>query len=114
MLINITGGPDLTLYEVNAASTIIREAADEDANIIFGAVIDESMHGEMRITVIATGFGKEGAAVAAAMANTAMPATPAAVHSTSGGRYTATDDEPRRSRCADLHSEESRLSDFKE
>ena len=76
VLINITGGPDLTLYEVNTAATIIREAADEDANIIFGAVIDDSMHGEMRITVIATGFVKEGAAVAAAMANTAMPATP--------------------------------------
>jgi len=76
VLINITGGPDLTLYEVNTAATIIREAADEDANIIFGAVIDDSMHGEMRITVIATGFVKEGAAVAAAMANTAMPVTP--------------------------------------
>ena len=43
VLINITGGPDLTLYEVNVASTIIREAADEDANIIFGAVIDENL-----------------------------------------------------------------------
>ena len=56
VLINITGGPDLTLYEVNAASSIIREAADEDANIIFGAVIDEKMADEMKITVIATGF----------------------------------------------------------
>src|SRR3954465_11816684 len=43
VLINITGGPDLTLYEVNEASSIIREAADEDANIIFGAVIDENV-----------------------------------------------------------------------
>ncbi|MGH9941085.1 MAG: cell division protein FtsZ [Pyrinomonadaceae bacterium] len=59
VLINITGGLDLTLYEVNEASTIIREAADEDANIIFGAVIDESMRDEMKITVIATGFDKE-------------------------------------------------------
>ena len=56
MLINITGGPDLTLYEVNEASTLIQEAAHEDANIIFGAVIDETMpEGEMRVTVIATG-----------------------------------------------------------
>ena len=54
VLINITGGPDLTLYEVNTASTIIREAADEDANIIFGAVIDENLRDEMKITVIAT------------------------------------------------------------
>ena len=61
VLINITGGPDLTLYEVNEASSIIREAADENANIIFGAVIDESMRDEMRITVIATGFDREAA-----------------------------------------------------
>jgi cell division protein FtsZ len=77
VLINITGGPDLTLFEVNAASSIIREAADEDANIIFGAVIDENMHDEMRITVIATGFHNEAAAVAAsASANITMPPQP--------------------------------------
>lgn len=58
VLINITGGADLTLFEVNEASSIIREAADDDANIIFGAVIDESMHDEMKLTVIATGFDK--------------------------------------------------------
>jgi cell division protein FtsZ len=55
LLINITGSPDLTLFEVNEASSIIREAAHEDANIIFGAVIDESLQDEMRITIIATG-----------------------------------------------------------
>jgi cell division protein FtsZ len=59
VLINITGGNDLTLYEVNEASSIIRESADDDANIIFGAVIDESLHDEMKITVIATGFDKD-------------------------------------------------------
>lgn len=59
VLINITGGPDLTLHEVNEASSLIREEADEDANIIFGAVIDDSMYDEMKITVIATGFDKE-------------------------------------------------------
>ena len=58
ILINITGGADLTLYEVNEASTLIQEEADEDANIIFGAVIDESLREEMRVTVIATGFGR--------------------------------------------------------
>jgi cell division protein FtsZ len=57
VLINITGGPDLSLHEVNEAATLIQEEADEDANIIFGAVIDESMGDEVRITVIATGFG---------------------------------------------------------
>src|SRR5689334_2541770 len=59
VLINITGGPDLTLFEVNAASSIIRESADDDANIIFGAVIDETLTDEMKITVIATGFDKD-------------------------------------------------------
>lgn len=58
ILINITGGPDLTLYEVNEASTLIQEEAHEDANIIFGAVIDENLRGEVRVTVIATGFGR--------------------------------------------------------
>ena len=59
VLINITGGPDLTLFEVNEAATIVRQEADEDANIIFGHVIDESMADAMKITVIATGFQRE-------------------------------------------------------
>jgi cell division protein FtsZ len=58
VLINITGGPDLSLHEVNEAATLVQEEADDDANIIFGAVIDESMGDEVRITVIATGFGE--------------------------------------------------------
>jgi cell division protein FtsZ len=76
VLINITGGPDLTLFEVNAASSIIRESADDDANIIFGAVIDETLTDEMKITVIATGFDRESASVASAAATTAIPAPP--------------------------------------
>jgi cell division protein FtsZ len=56
VLLNITGGPDLSLYEVNEAATMIQDEADENANIIFGAVIDEKMREELRITVIATGF----------------------------------------------------------
>ncbi|MCK6549329.1 cell division protein FtsZ [Myxococcota bacterium] len=56
ILINITGGTDLTLHEVNAASSAIADEAHEDANIIFGSVIDESLKDEVRITVIATGF----------------------------------------------------------
>ena len=58
VLINITGGPDLTIHEVNEAATLIQEEADDEANIIFGAVIDESLHDQIRITVIATGFGE--------------------------------------------------------
>jgi cell division protein FtsZ len=57
LLVNITGGNDLTLYEVNEAATAVVEAAGSDANVIFGAVIDGELKDEIRITVIATGFG---------------------------------------------------------
>jgi cell division protein FtsZ len=56
ILINVTGSSSLRLAEVNEASTIIQSAAHEDANIIFGAVLDEKMKDEVKITVIATGF----------------------------------------------------------
>jgi len=56
VLLNITGGPDLGLFEVNEAAEIISQAADPEANIIFGAVIDENLEDEVRVTVIATGF----------------------------------------------------------
>src|SRR5436305_1271077 len=56
ILLNITGGPDLTLAEMNEACTLIAEAADPEANIIFGSVIDAHAGDEVRITVIATGF----------------------------------------------------------
>ncbi|AHM56351.1 cell division protein FtsZ [Peptoclostridium acidaminophilum DSM 3953] len=56
VLLNITGGPDLGLHDVNEAASLVQESADEDANIIFGAVIDESLKDEIKITVIATGF----------------------------------------------------------
>lgn len=59
VVFNITGGSDLTLHEVNAAAEIIYEAVDPSANIIFGAVIDDRLQGEVRITVIATGFGPD-------------------------------------------------------
>lgn len=58
ILFNITGGPDMSLYEVNQAAEIIKETADPNANLIFGAVIDEGMGEQIRITVIATGFGQ--------------------------------------------------------
>jgi cell division protein FtsZ len=59
LLLNITGGEDLTLYEVNEAAGVISEAADDDCNIIFGAVVDEKLKGKISITVVATGFGEE-------------------------------------------------------
>ncbi len=56
VLINVTGGSDMTLFEVHEAASIIQEAADEEANIIFGTVIDPRMKDEVKVTVIATGF----------------------------------------------------------
>jgi cell division protein FtsZ len=60
ILFNVTGGPDLTLFEVNQAAAIIKETAHPDVNLIFGAVIDPQMGDELRITVIATGFERTG------------------------------------------------------
>src|ERR1043166_3539262 len=68
VIINVTGGPDLSLVEVSEASSIVQEAADEDANIIFGAVVDPALKGKVKITVIATGFG--------APAQTRLPQAP--------------------------------------
>ena len=61
VLLNITGGSNLGLFEVNEAAEIVAEAADPDAHIIFGAVIDDSLQDEVRVTVIATGFDQEAA-----------------------------------------------------
>jgi cell division protein FtsZ len=78
VIINITGGHDMSLMEVNEASLLIQEAAHEDANIIFGAVVDPKMEGKVKITVIATGFDR----VAAAKQVTASSAiTPVDLHS---------------------------------
>ena len=61
VIINVTGGADLSLTEISEASCIIQEAAHEDANIIFGAVVDPQLTGKVKITVIATGFDRKGA-----------------------------------------------------
>ena len=58
LLINITGGPNMTLNEINEATTLVQNEAHEDANIIWGMVIDKAMQEELRVTVIATGFGR--------------------------------------------------------
>ena len=57
ILLNVTGGPDIGLFEVNEAAQVVTSAADQNANVIFGAVINESQQDEVRVTVIATGFG---------------------------------------------------------
>ena len=81
ILFNVTGGPDLTLYEINQAAAIIRETAHPDVNLIFGAVIDEKMSNKLRITVIATGFEhttpmRSMASVAATQSARMMPNRP--------------------------------------
>jgi cell division protein FtsZ len=63
ILFNVTGGPDLTLFEVNQAAAIIKETAHPEVNLIFGAVIDPNMGDEVHVTVIATGFERSGIAV---------------------------------------------------
>jgi cell division protein FtsZ len=78
VLINITGGSDLLLHEVSEASSIIHDAADPEANIIFGAVLDDSMKGEVKITVIATGFDRAGQSAGGPIATTGATA-PAAM-----------------------------------
>jgi cell division protein FtsZ len=68
VIINVTGGPDMSLLEVSEASSLIQEAAHEEANIIFGAVVDAKLEGEVKVTVIATGFDTPGRSVAATSA----------------------------------------------
>ena len=76
ILINFTGGPDLSIHEVVEAAKIVQEAAHEDANIIFGAVIDEGLHDEVRITVIATGFAERSVAAEPGGKVVEMPRAP--------------------------------------
>ena len=77
VLINITGGEDMTLHEISEAANIIQEAADPNANIIFGTVIDRAAQGNVKVTVIATGFSRDDVRVAAfpstQQATAAMP-----------------------------------------
>jgi cell division protein FtsZ len=81
VIINVTGGPDLSLVEVSEASCIVQEAADEDANIIFGAVIDPALKGKVKITVIATGYGAQASGrPTASAAQTPADMTPYADH----------------------------------
>ncbi len=56
VIMNVTGGPDMTLFEVNEAASVIHDAVSEDAEVIFGSVVDERIQGEIQITIIATGF----------------------------------------------------------
>ena len=76
ILFNVTGGEDMTLYEVNEAAAIIRESADKDVNLIFGAVIDPSMQDQIRITVVATGYPDADAVIGIPVPDRANIVTP--------------------------------------
>jgi cell division protein FtsZ len=78
VIINVTGGPDMSLMEVNEALTVIQEAAHEDANIIFGAVVDPALAGRVKITVIATGFDRGGRSASLTPVDLQSYTTPAA------------------------------------
>jgi cell division protein FtsZ len=78
ILFNVTGGPSMTLYEVNQAAALIKETAHPDVNLIFGAVIDEKMADTIRVTVIATGFDHTGPTVRRRVNTPAQQSTTAA------------------------------------
>jgi cell division protein FtsZ len=88
VIINVTGGPDLSLVEVSEASAIIQEAAHEEANIIFGAVVDPDMQGRVKITVIATGFDRP---AASRPASPSSAQTPVDLHSYTSWKQEATE-----------------------
>ncbi|MAT39804.1 MAG: cell division protein FtsZ [Ectothiorhodospiraceae bacterium] len=75
VLINVTGSSELSMLEIDEASSIIIEAAGEDANVIFGAVVDETMEDEVMVTVIATGFNKRNAAISRNQIGQRQPST---------------------------------------
>src|SRR5215475_9230142 len=82
VLFNVTGGPSMTLFEVNQAAAIIKETSHADVNLIFGAVVDENMRDQIRITVIATGFERQSSV------NARIPQKPAAMVERRGAQPT--------------------------
>ena len=71
---NVTGGPDMTLFEVNEAASVIHDAVADDAEVIFGAVVDDRIQGEIQITIIATGFELKNGEVSAPSADAKLSA----------------------------------------
>ncbi len=98
VLVNVTGSTDVALEDVETCATLVQQAAHPDANIIFGAIFDESLQDEIRVTVIATGFGKdddgnaEDAAEAPEASGEAAPAAPQEAPKTTSASFTAPDD----------------------
>jgi cell division protein FtsZ len=89
LLVNITGGPSLTLHEVNEAVSMAQNAGDPEANIIFGSVVDERMGDEVKITVIATGFAAKDAPIRLTQARSAQAQVPIALQKLSPAPVTA-------------------------
>ncbi|WP_446684567.1 cell division protein FtsZ [Cyanobacterium sp. HL-69] len=104
VVLNITGGNDLTLHEVNTVAETIYDIVDPNANIIFGAVIDESMQGEIRITVIATGFSAENVSDDS-LQNIISPSTPPSIPLASSNK-----DEDEEEKPVDSESETNPLA----
>jgi len=98
VIVNVTGGPDLSLMEVNDALSIIQEAAHEDANIIFGAVVDPTLTGKVKITVIATGFehARSARVIPAAATTTPVDLSNYTAHLRAGAGANAIDATPQR------------------
>jgi cell division protein FtsZ len=100
ILFNVTGGPSMTLYEVNQAAALIKETAHPDVNLIFGAVIDEKMGDTIRVTVIATGFDHTGPTV---RRRVSVPAQqPAAVSAANRSAGAAPQSEPAQTASTGL------------
>lgn len=102
VVFNITGGHDLSLHEVNVAAETIYEVVDASANIIFGAVIDETMQGEIKMTVIATGFSGEGSSPSPKITPTKAKADPRKAESKPGAAAPTQQRPPLRGATLDI------------
>jgi cell division protein FtsZ len=102
ILFNITGGPNMTLFEVNQAAAIIKETAHPEVNMIFGAVIDPNMGDEIRVTVIATGFERQGVPVRRTIAQPATTPTRAALRPAANPTQTTPAEQPATARPGEL------------
>jgi cell division protein FtsZ len=116
VLINITGGEDMTLHEVSESAEIIHDAADPDANIIFGAVIDRAMQGKLKVTVIATGFVRDEIRATieprSLPASQPMPVTPPPMAAAPEGAAAATTESQEPSGQGYLRGDRSAPLDF--
>ena len=109
ILFNVTGGPTMTLFEVNQAAAIIKETAHPEVNLIFGAVIDPNLGDEIRVTVIATGFERTGMPRRTIERPTAQPARERAASSLAAPRDHR---PPTRRPCEQPATRQSELSEF--